>query len=87
MPSAESLRGLGTLQVGAPGDVVLLAPNVETIVDPQLWASRGKNTPLAGQRLTGVVAATLLRGELVWDGRPPNAAQDAAHDAAQGGCS
>ena len=83
MPSAESLRGLGTLQLGAPGDVVLLAPNVETIVDPQQWASRGKNTPLAGQRLTGVVAATLLRGELVWDGRPPNAAQDAA----QGGCS
>ena len=87
MPSGESLRGLGTLQVGAPGDVVLLAPNVETIIDPQLWASRGKNTPLAGQRLTGIVAATMLRGELVWDGRPQDASQDPLHDAAQGGCS
>ena len=59
----EELRGLGTLQPGAPGDVVLLAPDSETVVNPALWASRGKNTPLTGQRLTGVVAATLLRGE------------------------
>ena len=69
LPSGEQLRGLGTLQVGAPGDVALLAPDLETVVDPQNWASRGKNTPLAGQTLIGVVAATLLRGEVVWDGR------------------
>ena len=69
MPAGEDLRGLGTLQPGAPGDAVLLAPNLETVVDPARWASRGKNTPLTGARLTGAVAATLLRGRLVWDGR------------------
>lgn len=68
-PSGEGLRGLGTLQPGAPGDIVLLAPDAQTVVDPSQWASRGKNTPLAGQRLTGAVAATLLRGRLSWDGR------------------
>ena len=70
-PGGEELRGLGTLQLGAPGDVALLAPDRETVVEPSRWASRGKNTPLAGERLTGVVAATLLRGRLVWDGRAP----------------
>ena len=65
----EDLRGLGTLQIGAPADIALLAPEVQTTIDPARWASRGKHTPLAGQRLSGVVAATILRGRLVWDGR------------------
>ena len=68
-PDGEDLRGLGTLQIGAPADLALLAPEVQTTIDPARWASRGKHTPLAGQRLSGVVAATILRGRLVWDGR------------------
>ena len=68
-PDGEDLRGLGTLQIGAPADLALLAPEVQTTIDPTRWASRGKHTPLAGQRLSGVVAATILRGRLVWDGR------------------
>ena len=68
-PDGEDLRGLGTLQIGAPADIALLAPEVQTIIDPTRWASRGKHTPLAGQRLSGIVAATILRGRLVWDGR------------------
>ena len=68
-PDGEDLRGLGTLQIGAPADLALLAPEVQTTIDPARWASRGKHTPLAGQQLSGVVAATILRGRLVWDGR------------------
>ena len=60
------LNGLGTLQVGAPADVVLLDLTAERTVEPQQWASLGKNTPLAGSSLVGAVAATISQGRLVW---------------------
>ena len=63
------LRGLGTLEVGAPADVTLLSTDAVTRVEPASWASKGKNTPLAGHTLVGVVAATISRGRIVWDGR------------------
>ena len=55
---------LGTLRPGAPGDVVLLAPNAEWVVDAASFASKGKNTPLDGATLRGGVTATLVGGEL-----------------------
>ncbi len=63
------LVGLGTLQVGAPADVALLSTDTVARVDPERWASMGKNTPLAGRTLVGVVAATISQGRIVWDGR------------------
>ena len=63
------LRGLGTLQVGAPADVALLSTDAVSRVQPASWASKGKNTPLAGRTLIGVVAATISQGRIVWDGR------------------
>ena len=63
------LTGLGTLQVGAPADVTLLSTDAVSRVQPAAWASKGKNTPLAGRTLSGVVAATISRGRIVWDGR------------------
>ena len=62
-------RGLGTLQVGAPADVVLLSTDAVSRIEPDSWASMGKNTPLAGHTLVGVVAATISQGRIVWDGR------------------
>jgi len=63
------LSGLGTLQVGAPADVVVLDTTAATSIEPQSWASMGKNTPLAGRRMVGVVAATISQGRIVWDSR------------------
>lgn len=63
------LTGLGTLQVGAPADVTLLSTDAVSRVEPVSWASKGKNTPLAGHTLIGVVAATISQGRIVWDGR------------------
>lgn len=50
------------LQEGAPADITLIDPQVQWTVDPKRFYSRGKNTPLAGERLTGRVQATMCRG-------------------------
>ena len=59
---------IGTLAAGAPGDVVLLDPDAEWTVEPERFASKGKNTPLAGVTLTGRVVAAIAAGRVVHDG-------------------
>ena len=63
------LSRLGTLRVGAPADIALLSTDAVSRIEPAAWASMGKNTPLAGHTLIGVVAATISQGRIVWDGR------------------
>ena len=60
-------EGLGTLAPGAVGDVVVLDPTSEWTVEPELFASRGRNTPLAGERLRGRVIATVVDGRVVYE--------------------
>ena len=57
---------LGTLSTGAIADVTIFAPDHEWVVDPAAFASKGKNTPLAGSVLKGKVVATILQGKLVY---------------------
>ncbi len=59
----------GTLVVGAPADVVVFGPNLRWTVDPREFASKGKNTPLAGLPVVGKVIATLVGGEVVYNSR------------------
>ena len=63
----RQVAGIGTLAAGAPGDVVLLDPEAQWVVEPERFASKGKNTPLAGVTLTGRVVATVVAGQLVHD--------------------
>ena len=57
---------IGTLKAGACADVTIFDPQAEWIVDPTDFASKGKNTPLAGQFLKGKVMATIYRGDVVY---------------------
>jgi dihydroorotase len=56
----------GSLKVGDPADIVIFDPDAEWTVDPSKFASKGKNTPLAGETLKGKVTATICRGEVVY---------------------
>ncbi|MFC2039384.1 hypothetical protein ACFLST_01155 [Chloroflexota bacterium] len=56
---------IGTLKTGAFGDVTVFDPNAEWVVDPSGFASKGKNTPVAGRSFKGKVMATVCRGDVV----------------------
>jgi dihydroorotase len=58
--------GLGTLAVGSAADVAIFDPNLEWRVDTSKFASKGKNTPLAGERLRGKVMMTIYGGRVVY---------------------
>jgi dihydroorotase len=57
---------LGTLAIGAPADITIFDPNKEWLVDTSTFASKGRNTPLAGAVLKGKVMATVFGGKLVY---------------------
>ena len=57
---------LGTLAVGATADITIFDPDKSWVVDTRAFASKGKNTPLAGSVLRGKVMATIFGGELVY---------------------
>jgi dihydroorotase len=62
----KRVPGLGTLAAGAPADIVLFDPAREWTVEAETIASKGKNTPVIGQRLRGAIVATVYGGEVVF---------------------
>ncbi len=66
-PAAAWGLDAGTLAPGAAADLVVFAPDETWTVDPEQFASRGKNTPLAGITLRGRVRQTWLGGANVYD--------------------
>jgi dihydroorotase len=57
---------LGTLETGAPADICIFDLHKEWTVDTQQFASKGKNTPLAGRKLKGKVMGTIYMGNPVY---------------------
>ena len=48
------------------GDVVIFDPDEAWTVDPNRFASKGRNTPFAGKTLRGKVKYTIVGGEIVY---------------------
>jgi len=60
----------GTLEIGAPADVVVVDPRKPWHVEPGEFESMGRNTPFAGETLLGKVEAVIIGGNVaVRDGR------------------
>jgi len=55
----------GPVAAGYLANLCVIDPAAEWVVDPALLASRSRNTPYAGRKLTGRVRHTLLAGEAV----------------------
>jgi dihydroorotase len=56
----------GSLSVGAPADVTILAPDLKVTISARALRSRSKNTPFDGWELRGGVAATIVGGRTVF---------------------
>lgn len=57
----------GTLREGAPADITLIDPELEWTVDGEVFYTRGKCTPFAGQKLKGKAVATIVGGRLAME--------------------
>lgn len=56
----------GRLEAGAPADLTLIDLEREKAVDPETFASKGRNTPFTGWKLKGWPVATWVDGRQVW---------------------
>jgi dihydroorotase len=56
----------GTLRRGSVGDVTVFDPNVEWMVDPSRFVSKGRNSPYAGRTLRGRAELTLVDGRAIY---------------------
>jgi dihydroorotase len=54
------------IQPDMPADITIINPNKEWTVDPTRFHSLGKNTPLKGKKLKGVVHTTIVDGKVVF---------------------
>ena len=66
-PARILRRAGGSLAPGAPGDVVVVDPERRWTYDPAKGYSKSRNSPWAGQTLTGRVRLTFVAGRLVFD--------------------
>ncbi len=60
----EGVHG-GPVAEGRPANLCVIDPSLVWVVDPEALASRSRNTPYAGRKLTGRTRHTILRGEPV----------------------
>ena len=60
----EPVHG-GPVAEGRPANLCVIDPAAVWVVEAERLASRSRNTPYAGRKLTGRVRHTLLRGEPV----------------------
>lgn len=64
-PSRILRLARGSLAQGAPADIVVFDPGVESLVDVRAFVGKSKNSPFHGRRLKGKVEATIVSGKLV----------------------
>ena len=57
----------GRLSLGGEADFTIFDPNEVWTVDPEQFASKGRNTPFAGRELKGKVKYTIVGGKLVYE--------------------
>jgi dihydroorotase len=60
----------GRMSIGGDADLVLFDPDEEWVIDPQQFASKGRNTPFAGQTVKGKVRYTIVKGTIIYQGNP-----------------
>lgn len=56
----------GSIEEGKIADIMIFNPDKEYVIDVNDFASKGKNTPFNGKKVTGVVECTIHHGQIVY---------------------
>ena len=59
----------GSLEEGKDADLVIFDPEKTYTIDAAKFASKSRNTPFQGRRVTGAVSMTVAGGEIVYQAR------------------
>ena len=65
-PAAILKLQKGRLTLGSDADITIFDLNEEWVVDPEQFASKGRNTPFAGCKLKGKVKYTIVAGKVIY---------------------
>ena len=65
-PAAILKLQKGRLTLGSDADITIFDLNEEWVVDPEQFASKGRNTPFAGYKLKGKVKYTIVGGKVIY---------------------
>ena len=57
----------GTLEIGAAADLVLIDLNKEQTINPDEFATKGRNTPFTGWKAKGWPVLTMVEGKIVYE--------------------
>lgn len=57
----------GSIQPGYLADLTIFNPDKEYVIDPEEFASKGKNTPFARKKVKGKVMMTICNGNVVYE--------------------
>lgn len=60
------LADRGSLAEGKAADIVLIDPEAVYTINKKEFASKGKNTPFDGRKVSGRVKVTICDGEIVY---------------------
>ena len=56
----------GRMSLGVDADLTIFDPDEEWTVDPEQFASKGRNTPFAGRTVKGKVKYTIVKGRVIY---------------------
>ncbi len=56
----------GRLSLGSDADITIFDPDEEWTIDPEQFASKGRNTPFAGHKVKGRVKYTIVGGQIIY---------------------
>ncbi|MBQ3557799.1 MAG: dihydroorotase [Oscillospiraceae bacterium] len=65
-PAAILRLGTGRLAIGSDADITIFDPDEVWVVDPEEFASKGRNTPFTGRELKGRVKYTIVGGKIIY---------------------
>ena len=60
-------EGIGRLQVGGPADLTVIDPTCEWTIDAAEFASKARNCPFDGRRVSGRAVLTVVAGSIACD--------------------